>query len=76
MAASAEAWAPHPALPPSTARHSPSQRSSRPCAHLPGRSNLALASLELEAALGLTAATYGLGASLFFVTYVVMQVPR
>ena len=40
------------------------------------RTNLALASVELTAALGLTPATYGLGASLFFVTYFLFQVPR
>lgn len=39
------------------------------------RTNLALASVELTAALGLTPATYGLGASLFFVTYFLLQVP-
>jgi sugar phosphate permease len=40
------------------------------------RTNLALASVELTASLGLTPQTYGLGAALFFVSYCVMQIPR
>ncbi|KAI8472261.1 MAG: major facilitator superfamily domain-containing protein [Monoraphidium minutum] len=39
------------------------------------RTNLALASVELTAALGLTPTTYGLGAALFFVSYCVLQMP-
>ncbi|WP_405751902.1 MFS transporter [Streptomyces sp. NBC_01411] len=39
------------------------------------RSNLSVAALTMNDAIGLTAAQFGLGASLFFATYVVFEVP-
>jgi ACS family tartrate transporter-like MFS transporter len=39
------------------------------------RSNISIAALTMNDDLGLTAAAYGLGAGLFFVTYIVFEVP-
>ncbi|MBF8746981.1 MFS transporter [Pseudomonas monteilii] len=39
------------------------------------RSNVAIAHLELSADIGLSAAQYGLGASLFFIGYILFEVP-
>ncbi|KAF1066388.1 MAG: putative metabolite transport protein NicT [Pseudomonas citronellolis] len=39
------------------------------------RSNVAIAHLEFSAEIGLSAAQYGLGASLFFIGYIVFEVP-
>ncbi|UFH51207.1 MFS transporter [Pseudomonas sp. KNUC1026] len=39
------------------------------------RSNVAIAHLEFSAEIGLSAAQYGLGASLFFIGYILFEVP-
>jgi sugar phosphate permease len=39
------------------------------------RTNVALAKTALEADIGLSAAAYGLGAGLFFVSYALLEVP-
>lgn len=39
------------------------------------RSNISVAALQMNADLGLTARMYGLGAGLFYVTYIVFEVP-
>jgi MFS transporter, ACS family, tartrate transporter len=39
------------------------------------RSNISVASLQMNADLGLTTRMYGLGAGLFFVTYILLEVP-
>lgn len=39
------------------------------------RSNISVAALQMNADLGLTAQMYGLGAGLFYVTYVIFEVP-
>ncbi|MFF3494821.1 MFS transporter [Streptomyces sp. NPDC002795] len=39
------------------------------------RSNVSVAALTMNEAIGLTSAQFGLGASLFFVTYVIFEVP-
>src|SRR5471032_2650142 len=39
------------------------------------RSNISVAALQMNAELGLTTKMYGIGAGLFFVTYVLLEVP-
>ena len=39
------------------------------------RANISVAALQMNADLGLTARMYGLGAGLFYVTYILFEVP-
>ena len=39
------------------------------------RSNISVAALQMNAELGLTAQMYGIGAGLFYLTYIIFEVP-